>query len=140
MAHHGKGNRALAAARLADQPIGLTRVDGERDVAHGGLTSLRPTVRNREPLDVKHGRGIPGPRNRQTSGRLGAHARSAWRRPSATRLMATTSEAMASVGARTIHGSLRRKMCVSFTMAPQSGEGGCIPSPRKLREAAAKMA
>src|SRR5919199_3738720 len=137
MAHHGKGNRALTAARLADQPIGLTRVNGERDVAYGGQTSLRPTVRNREPLDVEHGWSIPVPRSRQTSGRLGAHARSARRRPSATRLIATTSEAMASVGARTIHGLLRKKMCVSFTMAPQSGEGGCTPSPRKLREAAA---
>ena len=55
------------------------------------------------------------------------------------RLVAITSRAMAQAGKSSTHGASAKKLRASLICRPQSGDGGCTPSPRKPSEATRKM-
>lgn len=67
------------------------------------------------------------------SARLAAHAvfgSSTSRRPSPKRFRPSTVRAMAPPGKSANQGFAARKFCASFSMSPQDGCGGWVPSPR----------
>ena len=88
VAHDGQRYRRLAAARFADQPIGLAPRDGEVDLTQHGAD--RGGAR---------GRRRPG---REPEGRA-PHSRNTPATPSAIRLTPTTSDAIASASNSTVH-------------------------------------
>jgi hypothetical protein len=97
VAHERHRHRRLAAARLADEAIGLAQPDREIEVLDYAQRAPTPEVADREPLDA--------------DGRIvwhDAHSSTACRSPSATRLIATTSVASANAGKSTIHGAACR--------------------------------
>ena len=88
VADDGERRRRLAAARLADEPVGLARGDRERDAAEHVPLPPPDAVRDVDVLELED--------------RL-AHRSTTWAIPSAARLTATTSEAIASDGKSTVH-------------------------------------
>ena len=54
--------------------------------------------------------------------------------------MPTTREAIANPGASADQGTLLRYSAFSLTISPQSGVGGCTPSPRKPKPAVSSSA
>ena len=98
----GEGGGGLAAARLADEPERLLAPDAERDVAQGQPVVAPHTVGD---IEVAHleGRG----RLLDDGGLVGRSCKSHWTRTasieSPMRLIAMTSEAMASAGKSVSH-------------------------------------
>jgi len=93
VADRGEGRRRLAAARLADEAVGLARLDLERDAAQDGPQHAADVVGDLEVLDLERGRALLG----------GAHRSLTSCRASATRLTAITRLAMASAGNTVTH-------------------------------------
>jgi hypothetical protein len=87
--------RRLAAARLADEAVGLALGDLEGHAAQDRPPDPADAVGDLEVLEIEGRRG---------GGRaLHGHRSKAWVRPSAIRLTPTTSDAMAAAGKRTGH-------------------------------------
>ncbi len=103
VAHGGHGEGGLAAARLADEAVGLAALDLERDALEHRQPAAAAVERDLEVADVEGG-GV--------AGRLwilrGAHLENVLPSPSVMRLMATTSDARAAAGNRTVHGAICR--------------------------------
>ena len=60
--------------------------------------------------------------------------------PSVSRLTPTTSDATAAAGANGTHGALVRIDRLSAIIAPQSGDGGSTPRPKKPNDEASRIA
>ena len=130
VAHQRQRERRLPRPGLPDEPVRLAALDPERHVGESTQPPAPADVRDGQPGDVECRRPLLGRR----------HCSILSRSPSAIVVVATTSVASASAGKSTIHGAVWRNTLPSATERPQSGEGCWIPSPRKERVAAAKMA
>src|SRR5215831_16181945 len=101
VADHGEGHGRLAAAGLADQPERFLRPDLERDVPD------RQPVRAAHLVGDVDVRGVDdrpaGEAAAGLGGSVGGHRMSTASMESAMRLMATTSEAIASAAKSTSH-------------------------------------
>ena len=120
VAHDRQRHRRLAAAGFADQPVGLAARDGEVDLAqHRQIAAAHPVG----DVEVLHRAG-PAP-----------HSRSTPATPSATRLTPTTREAIARRVEQ--HGppvaAADQAVVAGDADRPQSGEGGWMPKPMKLK-------
>ena len=102
----------LPRAGRADERDALTRRDVQRDVGH----DAHAVDRDREPVD-REGRG---------GHRASPRRRSA--RPSTVTAVASTT--IASPGKVLIHGAVCRYVRPSASIAPHSGAGGGVPTPR----------
>src|SRR5581483_11131802 len=101
VADEGEGHGRLAAAGLADQPVGLLRPDLERDVPDRQPVHATHAVGHVDVRGVYHrpAGGQPAGRRRSVAG----HWMTTASMESAMRLMATTSEAIASAGKSVCH-------------------------------------
>src|SRR4029077_8288366 len=97
VAHRGQRRRGFAAARFADQPIGLAAPDAEAEAAqHPAVASAHPIA----DVEIGEGERVGGGAGRR-EGR--PHVSSAPWMPSASRLTPTTREAMATASNSTVH-------------------------------------
>src|SRR5581483_4676935 len=108
----------LAAAGLPDEPVALLLPDLEADPADDLAVAAADAVRDLDVPQGQRGRRLPGFGNR-------AHSSSTCCTVSAIRLMATTSDAIASAGKTTAHHASVTSAYWSAICRPQSGEGGC---------------
>ena len=121
VAQRGHGQRGLAAARLADEAVGLAALDAQGDALEHRQVAAAAMEGDLEVADVERGgrcvRGV---------GRLlhGAHFEKTLPSPSVMRLTPTTREARAAAGNSTVHGAICRKTRSVAMVRPQSGEGG----------------
>ena len=140
-AHDRKRRHALPAARFADEPHRLRGRDLEAhavDDARGALRGLedRPEILHVEQrFHTSLERAAPLPAHRHAIC-LGSNASF---RASPRRLNPITVTAIAIPGKVESHQALRSASRPSKTIWPQLGVGGGTPSPRKLREASARM-
>ncbi len=102
-AQHGERRHALAAAGFADDAQRLAGTDRERHAVDGARDPVLGEELGLEALDLEQGRSHRSPHMRRA---MRGSRRS--RRPSPTRLTASTTSASARPGQNTVHGALAR--------------------------------
>ncbi len=125
-------DRALARARLADQPERAAHRHRERDVVERVHGAVRRRVLDAQSLDLEQ-RG-------HESSRCGSRGSRTWRSPSPNRLTPMSSTHSAMPGPSAIQGAVSRNGRASAIIRPQSLPGGCEPRPKKLSAEPSRIA
>src|SRR6185503_5611037 len=137
-AHDALHGHGLAAARLADDRERLARGDAEARAAHGLHDAAVRRELDGEVRDLEH--GLPGAYRR-----LRAHSRprkrtsSASRKPSPSKLNASTAVLIRSAGNSSSCGCASIVLMPSLLMLPHDGVGGATPMPMNDRNASMKI-
>ena len=118
-AHQCERGHRLAAARLSDDPQGLTALECELDPAHRTGRTGRGVEDDLEPADLEQA-------HRLRTSRGSARSRS----PSPSRFRPRTDSAIAAPGYTASIGWRKMSVCTSLSMRPHDGVGGCEPMPR----------
>src|SRR4029450_5033197 len=124
---------ALPGAGLTDDADDLAGIERNIDAVHGPERAAMGLEVDRQIADFEqcHARR---PAQRFSFGS------SASRKPSPSRLKASTVMRMARPGKVTIQGALRKNSRASASIVPHSGVGAWAPRPRKPSAAASRMA
>src|SRR5262249_3551052 len=136
--HHGQHGEALATAGFADDAERFALRDSDADLidrAPGSVVAAcgRRRKRDVEIFDLEQDHvGVSIQRFSLAS--------RASRRPSPSRLKASTVTRIMTPGNVTTHQARDTNSRASASIVPHSGNGGCAPSPRNPSDAASRMA